>query len=259
MSDVHRRTCFTIDALAAFVDQLTATIAEQRSPEVLIELQNALEELKIAEETLQEQNAALGEALERAEAEKRRYLELFEFAPDAYCVTDAFGVVTEANRPFCELLQCDPARVIGKPLAVFAPREARQGLRSFISKITQQPPETSTSGYPLVWHTEFTVRQDQQIPVSARCSVSRGKDDKVVAIRWLLQDISDRKQAEQAARQLQRTLEKMVDERTRALQEKVEELETFHDVAVGRELRLIELEKEVQRRAANELNGGKAG
>jgi len=41
-------------------------------------------------------------------------------------------------------------------------------------------------------------------------------------------------------------LEERVKERTRKLQEKVEELERFHKLAVGRELKMIELKKEVK-------------
>lgn len=38
----------------------------------------------------------------------------------------------------------------------------------------------------------------------------------------------------------------MVEDKTREFQERVEELERFNDVAVGRELRLIELEKKLK-------------
>jgi len=42
-------------------------------------------------------------------------------------------------------------------------------------------------------------------------------------------------------------LEERVKERTKELQEKVEELEKFQRLAVGRELRMIELKEEVKR------------
>ena len=66
-----------------------------------------------------------------------------------------------------------------------------------------------------------------------------GMPDRLVAI---VQDIDRRKQAEQALRKAVTELE--VSEST--LQEKVAELEKFHDIVVGRELKMIVLEKEIE-------------
>jgi len=43
------------------------------------------------------------------------------------------------------------------------------------------------------------------------------------------------------------SLEERVEKRTRELQEKIEELERFKKVAVGRELKMIELKKEIKK------------
>ena len=59
---------------------------------------------------------------------------------------------------------------------------------------------------------------------------------------WLLRDMTEQKRAEECLKTARHFLEGMVEDKTRELQERVEELERFHDVAVGRELRLIELE-----------------
>ncbi|HET7058754.1 MAG TPA: PAS domain S-box protein [Nitrospiraceae bacterium] len=66
-------------------------------------------------------------------------------------------------------------------------------------------------------------------------------------------DLTERRQTEEALRESKNELEKRVLERTAqfdetntALQERLAELEQFHDVVVGRELKLIELEKEIQ-------------
>src|SRR5207247_6610910 len=65
---------------------------------LLEQLSSTLEELRVVQEDLHEQNAYLLEMRSRIESERRRYLELFELAPDAYLVTDAHGLVLEANR-----------------------------------------------------------------------------------------------------------------------------------------------------------------
>jgi PAS domain S-box-containing protein len=66
-------------------------------------------------------------------------------------------------------------------------------------------------------------------------------------------DLTERRRADEARREAAQALEKRVAERTReleeanaALQEKNAELEKFADIVVGRELAMIDLEKQVQ-------------
>lgn len=65
--------------------------------EALEALSNTLEELHVATEELRQQGDELAATCQTLEAERRRYQELFEFAPDGYLVTDDKGVI--ANTP----------------------------------------------------------------------------------------------------------------------------------------------------------------
>lgn len=67
-----------------------------------LRLQN--EELRANDAELRAQHAELMAALANAEHERFRYRELFEFAPDAYLVTDSIGLILEANKAASELL-----------------------------------------------------------------------------------------------------------------------------------------------------------
>jgi PAS domain S-box-containing protein len=95
---------------------------EQRSldPDAERDVQMALEELDVMWEELQ----GRADLLQR---ELRRYAEFFEFAPDAYLVTDAGGSVREANRAAAELLGLSRDRLTGQPLSAFVPSADRVG------------------------------------------------------------------------------------------------------------------------------------
>jgi PAS domain S-box-containing protein len=60
-------------------------------------------------------------------------------------------------------------------------------------------------------------------------------------------DITKQKQAEKELRVLKDSLEQQVAEKTKELQERVQELERFHDATVAREIRMKELRDEIKR------------
>ena len=77
-------------------------------PQAMEELQLSVEELRVAEEEMRVQNEELSRSRLRLEAERQRYQDLFEFAPDGYLVTDLEGVILEANRAAARLLNISP-------------------------------------------------------------------------------------------------------------------------------------------------------
>ena len=69
-------------------------------------------------------------AIRRAlEAERQRYLELFEAAPVAYLVTDPMARVCEANRAAAALFGVAQGFLAGKPLAAYVDGTDRWGFR----------------------------------------------------------------------------------------------------------------------------------
>src|SRR5690349_3133189 len=67
----------------------------------------SIEELQVAEEELRQQNDELNETQQQLMAQRQRYQDLFEFAPDGYLVTDAMGRIREANRAAIHLFDVD--------------------------------------------------------------------------------------------------------------------------------------------------------
>src|SRR3954462_10405963 len=74
------------------------------------DLEMALEELDVMWEELQGQSALLVR-------ENERYAEFFDFAPDAYLITDAGGKIREANQAALELLGAARETVLGGTLS----------------------------------------------------------------------------------------------------------------------------------------------
>jgi hypothetical protein len=69
----------------------------------------------------------------------------------------------------------------------------------------------------------------------------RKQDDRPTRVRGLLLDITESKAQAERLRQVIRDLEAS----QASLKEKVEELEKFQDLTIGRELKMIQLEKEL--------------
>lgn len=104
--------------------------ALEQDPAVLREALDTLrvqhEELLVAEEELRAQLDELGRMGLRLEAERERYADLFERAPDAYLVTDRFGVVRDANAAAVQLFCLEMRFLRGKPISAFIdPNEVR--------------------------------------------------------------------------------------------------------------------------------------
>jgi PAS domain S-box-containing protein len=162
----------------------------------LEELRLAVEELHVAEEELLTQNEQLIAAQHIAEAERLRYQNLFEFAPDGYLVTNLSGTVQEANQAAAALLNIEQRFLIGKPLVTYVAQVDRANFRSLLSQIQST---CRVQGW------EVTMQRRQAEPITTEITVETVKDinGAPVGLRWQLRDISDRKKAETALAHLQ--------------------------------------------------------
>ncbi|MDB4949113.1 MAG: sensor signal transduction histidine kinase, partial [Gemmatimonadetes bacterium] len=111
-----------------------AAADEPLMDEALETLQSSLEELRVSEEELRVQTEELASSRMLLEAERERYRELFDLAPDPYLVTDARGVVSEANHAAATLLGVPADALCGRPLAVFVPAGERAAFREGVAR-----------------------------------------------------------------------------------------------------------------------------
>ena len=72
-------------------------------------------------------------------SERQRYTEFFEYAPDAYFVTDEHGTVREANRAAAELLGIPARALTSKPLVACIAEPERSDFRTRLAGAGAQP------------------------------------------------------------------------------------------------------------------------
>ena len=141
----------------------------------------ALEELAVAVEELQTQNNELVAGRADLELERRRFRDLFETMPDGYAITDANGVVTEANATLCELLGSDRTKLIGRPLASHIAPDHQRAFYNLINRVNRT-----------VDHGTLTLNLDitdhQLVPVNLRATTTPNEAGGDHSIRWLIHD-----------------------------------------------------------------------
>jgi PAS domain S-box-containing protein len=195
---VHRQISAARSRMDALQQRGGATPPEAHPfvEDAIQELQTALEELQVSEEELRQQNETLAESREEVEAERQRYRDLFQFAPDAYLVTDADGVIREANRAASSLLGVGEQSLAGKPLVVFVDARARRDFRQRLARL---------AGEERVEDWELSLHPRRGGPLEASCSVAavRGRGGAVEGLRWLLRDVTERRRAEDGIRRLE--------------------------------------------------------
>jgi PAS domain S-box-containing protein len=151
--------------------------------EALLELALALEELRVSEEEMRVQSEMLSDVQQALEAERARYRGFFTHLPGPCLVTDAAGVVREANPAAAELLGTRAEALAGKPLAVFVADEDRRDFRNRIL-------EGVRADELAEWEVRLRPRGTLAVRVNARVSVMREPLGRTILI-WAFRDVPD--------------------------------------------------------------------
>jgi PAS domain S-box-containing protein len=168
--------------------------------EAIEEVSICLEELQVSIDELQRQNEELFATRIELETERQRYRDLFDFAPDGYLVTDLYGVIQESNRAMATLLNLSQEFLVGKPLSVFVSKsEPKLGLRNFQSLLRKLQQCQEIRGQEIF----LQPRQNPAFCAELNVVTILNPAGEAVGLRWLIRDISDRKQVELQLRLLQ--------------------------------------------------------
>jgi PAS domain S-box-containing protein len=152
-------------------------------------LQTAIEELHIAEQELLAQNEALLTAHQVVEQERQRYAALFELVPDGYLVTDAAGLLLEANHAATVLLATSHAELLGKPLVLFVARADRKAFHTRLSRLT-------APGRIQDWELQIQPHRGEPFPACITLTASHSLPGQELTLHWLLRDLTAQKQLE---------------------------------------------------------------
>ncbi len=186
----------------------SATAATGDNPlwRMLASLSTTLKKLHASADGIYRLNRQLTRTTQALEAEHRRYLELFDFAPDGYLVTDAKGVIQEANRAAGALLREHRNRLAGKSLLHFIEESQRPAFCAQISRLARGFDE----GTPRTFRLQplSSVCLDVSLTVAA----TRSPSGRLTHLRWLMRNTTERRRAEEAIRTAHAALEQNREE-----------------------------------------------
>jgi PAS domain S-box-containing protein len=180
-----------------------------------------VEELGLAEEELCAQYEEILLARDQIEAERLKYKELFDLAPDGYLVTDLAGTIRQANQAASVLLATAQKQLERKPLISFVVEPPRRDFRDLLSKVAERR-------QPATIQLAIRTRDRSVIDVDAVVAPDVQPDGRCVGLRWLLRDVSVQRAIERENAALRADLERKVAQRTQDLRQAVTELEKLY-------------------------------
>ncbi len=205
LSAVMRETGSSSES-ADVADRAANFFAESLSPfemalrgfsEANAQLSNNLEDLRTAEDSLLQQHSELLAAHQALEAERRRYRDLFDFAPDGYLVTDLHSHIEEANRAAEALLSATSGSLRGVPLRQFIVEEMQAAFLEWLSSLADADAGRSQD-------RQLDIRSAAGITFPATLSVRVVRDEAGLpaGLRWLVRDATEGKRIEAQRAQL---------------------------------------------------------
>jgi PAS domain S-box-containing protein len=153
---------------------------------------------------------------------------LIKYAPDPVFVSDLEGKILQANDAVYELLGFRPDEVLEQSLSRFISADETREFLAALREVIERGVTRNARLNPRSASGEI-------IPTTLNASALRETDGRVIGAIGILRDM----------RAYEKVLSDLQESKAE-LQEKILDLEKFEEVVVGRELKMIALEKEVE-------------
>lgn len=162
---------------------------------------------------------------------------LVEVARESFMILDASLVVISANPIFYQTFQVQPEETEGK--FVYELGNGQWNISELKRLLEEILPQKKVVKNYEVGHN-FQAIGEKTMLLNAR------QIDSVQLIILAIEDITDKKNLEEKLAGYTKDLEDKVAQRTADLADRVKELEKVNKLMVGRELRMVELKKELE-------------
>ncbi len=151
----------------------------------------------------------------------RESAEMMDTMSDGVAAIDVEGKLTMVNTALEKIAGYTKGELIGKPPFLLFPETEKEKLSAAMNECLKK-------GIVRNLESIFLTKDKKKIPVMLNCIITKDAEGRAKGHIATFRDVTE--------------LKKLTDE----LNARVKELEDFHDVAVGRELEMVKLEKEIE-------------
>ncbi|AFY84531.1 response regulator [Oscillatoria acuminata] len=149
---------------------------QQEDAKVWTEIEVVLEDLQVMYEAMQA-NLDVATLIEQQLLQQNQhYYDLFQAAPIAYLVTDAQGIILEANSAIAQLLNLPPNYLVGKPLSLYIAKGDHLNFRARLHQLSDCY-ETQ------LWQLNLCPRKDAAFAAQLQVVVSHTREGLIESVK----------------------------------------------------------------------------
>lgn len=153
---------------------------------------------------------------------ERRYRDLYDNAPDMYCSINVKGIIIECNNTIAETLGYKTEELIGKPFTLLCASITCEDLNKKIEELKK-----TRSLYNI--EVQLKTKDSRQLDTLLNMTATYNESGSYIYAMVSARDITEKKKVETE------------------LKKKMKDLEDFYNMAIDREMKMIELKKEIER------------
>jgi PAS domain S-box-containing protein len=186
---------------------------EAEDPATTPEMQRLVQELQIHQIQLEMQNEELKKARDEAEAERERYLDLYDFAPVGYLTLDVDGVIRQVNLTGARLLGLERSLLLNRRFGHFVSEADGPAFHAFLKRAFEKRDKESCA--------VSLGREGSHVHIEATIT-GDGRECRIAILDW-----TERKKAQDEVRRLHKELNRRNADHIEQLEAANKELDAF--------------------------------